>query len=124
MFCKKCGIELSNDDEFCYQCGTKQNTNQTLQEITTNQPELDFPSITHNKPLLAQHKYESAIKVFLIIACVFSIFMYLIPLIWSIPMTVWYFKESKNKKYLSTGFKICTFLFVSSIAGILMLADN
>ena len=50
--------------------------------------------------------------------------VYLIPLIWGIPMTVHYFKATKNKKPVGVGFKVCTLLFVNLVAGILMLCDN
>ena len=134
MFCKKCGIELSIDSDFCPQCGTQQ-TKSTICEshqeshinstnIPNQKPIPDLTTTTQNTQTIAQHKYQTAIKIFLILACVFSISLYLIPLIWSIPMTVWYFEESKNRRPLSAGYKICTFLFVSSIAGILMLVDN
>ena len=48
----------------------------------------------------------------------------LLPLIWSIPMTVHYFKSMKNKKTVGIAFKICVLIFVNLIAGILMLCDK
>ena len=48
----------------------------------------------------------------------------LIPLCWCIPMTVSVYKAYKGKKDLSTGFKVCTLLFVSLVGGILLLCDN
>lgn len=48
----------------------------------------------------------------------------LLPLFYVIPMIVHYFKSTKNKKPLSTAFKICTLMFVNMIAGILMICDN
>lgn len=44
-----------------------------------------------------------------------------IPLCWLIPMTVNVYKYSKGTKTLGVGFKICTLLFVNTIAGILLL---
>lgn len=52
--------------------------------------------------------------------CVFGF----IPLAWQIPMTVVYFKRTKNEQDVSIAFKICALIFVSPIAGILMLCDN
>ena len=59
-------------------------------------------------------------KVFMIISCVALGWM-LIPLAWCIPMTVNYSNKIKNHEPISTGFKVCTLIFVSIVAGILML---
>ena len=48
----------------------------------------------------------------------------LIPLCWCIPMTVSVYKAYKGEKDLSTGFKVCTLLFVNLVGGILLLCDN
>lgn len=66
----------------------------------------------------------TAIKVLMIVGCVFGGFCYLIPLAWQIPMTVIYFKKVKNGEPISMAFKICSLLFVSLIAGILMLVQG
>ena len=39
-------------------------------------------------------------------------------------MTVHYFNAVKNGEKLTTGFKVCTLLFVSLVAGIVMLCDE
>lgn len=65
---------------------------------------------------------ETAIKVFMILSTVVAGIATLgIALLWCIPMTVHY---CKNTYFVGTGFKICTLLFVNTIAGILMLCDN
>ena len=48
----------------------------------------------------------------------------LIPLIWCIPMTMSVYKAYKGEKELTTGFKVCTLLFLNLIAGILLLCDK
>ena len=65
----------------------------------------------------------SAAKVFMVIGCILS-GLSLIPLIWTIPMTKKLFKNAEEGVELSTGFKICTLIFVSFIAGILLLCDQ
>lgn len=51
-------------------------------------------------------------------------FSFPIALIWQIPMTIYYYRCVTNKTKTSTGFKVCTLIFVSLIAGILMLCDK
>ncbi len=58
------------------------------------------------------------------IVCAIMGFVYLIPLLWTIPMTISVFKKSKNGTKISTGFKVCVLLFVNLIAGIILLCDN
>lgn len=53
-----------------------------------------------------------------------AIFSSLIPLAWIVPMTMHYFKATKNNQPISIGFKVCSLIFVSFIAGILMLCDG
>lgn len=48
----------------------------------------------------------------------------LIPLIWCISMTMSVYKAYKGEKELTTGFKVCTLLFLNLIAGILLLCDQ
>ncbi|MGI6594970.1 MAG: hypothetical protein ACOX24_07880 [Christensenellales bacterium] len=62
-------------------------------------------------------------KAFMIVGTV-VMGLYLIPLIWCLPMTISYSKKIEKGEEVSAGFKICTLLFVNMVAGILMLADN
>ena len=39
-------------------------------------------------------------------------------------MTVHYFKCTKENRPVSTGFAVCSLLFVNTISGILMLVDK
>lgn len=48
----------------------------------------------------------------------------LITLSWCLPMTIVYFHKIKSGARIGTGFKICTLIFVSQVAGILMLCDK
>lgn len=62
-------------------------------------------------------------KIFMLISCILMGF-YLIPLAWTIPMTVSYWHSVKEHRPVGVGFKVCSLLFVSLIAGILMLCDR
>ncbi len=65
----------------------------------------------------------TATKVFMVIGCIVNAIA-LIPLVWTIPMTIHYCNAKKNGNPIGIGFKICSLLFVNLIAGILMLCDN
>ena len=132
MYCVHCGKEINENAVICPNCGVP-----TDKYYAGNKK-------SDNKGL------QTAAKVFLIISCIgigllFLIgfiafmavgmffgagaivcvsFLYLIPLAWCLPMTIHYFKATKNNEKVGTGFKVCTLLFVNLIAGILMLCDN
>lgn len=69
------------------------------------------------------HKYATPIIAFYIIAMVTSIIACCIPLIWIIPMFIYYKKCVKLNKSLGDGFIFSTFLFVSLAAGVLLICD-
>lgn len=77
----------------------------------------------HNNPAATYQRdagMVTAIKVFLVLGCINSFFWGFIPLFWRIPMTVHAFKKLDNNEAMSTGFKVCSLIFVNGIAGILM----
>lgn len=91
-----------------------------------------------NNPGYKSSGLKTAAKVFMIISCAICGVLFLaniylgivaalsclVPLCWQIPMTIVYFEKLKNGERIGTGFKVCSLLFVSLVAGILMLCDN
>ena len=63
------------------------------------------------------------ITVYNIICIVFAL-LSLVPLCWSIPMTVVTYRGFQKKTKLSIAFKVCTLIFVNIISGILLLCDQ
>ena len=102
-YCSECGNELLDKAEICPRCGCRVSPPQTAGKSSSSNEDLDL--IT---------------KIFLILGTI-TLGAFLIPLAWCIPMTVHAFECINENKPLSTGFKVCTLLFVSMIAGILML---
>ena len=101
-FCSNCGKEINENAVVCLGCGCA---------IEKEQP-------------TPKNSY-TAIKVFMLLGCIITgIYGLFIPLIWTIPMTCALFKKIKKGKVIGTGFKICTLIFVSLIAGILLLCNS
>jgi hypothetical protein len=66
----------------------------------------------------------SIATVFMIIGTILmAICTFGIGLVWCLPMIFSYSKKLQTGAPVSTGFKVCTLLFVNTIAGILMLCD-
>lgn len=118
MYCKNCGNQVDEKAVICTQCGCltdlgeKLNLNQ--QQPTTNQN----TSTSGGKS--SKDTLGMVAKILMIISCVFMGF-YIIPLCWTIPMTISLSNKLKNNEPISTGFAVCTLLFVNTIAGILLL---
>ena len=101
-YCTKCGNELHDEAAICPKCGCYTETRLTASDSAT------LKLIT---------------KIFMIIGCIIT-GIYLIPLCWTIPMTLHYCKATQEHRPLGTGFKVCSLIFVNLIAGILMLCDD
>ncbi|MGN1223120.1 MAG: zinc-ribbon domain-containing protein [Christensenellales bacterium] len=143
-YCNYCGKEVVDEAVFCPGCGcsldkTKPSTETNIkycshcgQEVNTaavvcihcgcsleNKTQAKNYDTTSNK-----NNLYSVAKIFMIIGTIASAFFYLIPLAWTIPMTVSFYNKVNNNEKISVGFKVCSLLFVNTIAGILMLCAN
>lgn len=116
MFCNKCGAEVDDECIVCPKCGCNP------KGIAQN-PDTLKNSVDENSKNNSNETLRLIAKVFMVIACVVS-GVFILPLIWMIPMTVSYWNKCGKNEQVGIGFKVCTLIFVSVIAGILMLCDN
>lgn len=133
-YCKHCGAQVRDEAIFCPSCGCSTESQPTAKSNETSEG------------------LRIATKFFMILSCCLTVVSlvggvcamlvnldqieawliylvcpgwFLISLVWKIPMTVRYCRSTdKSGLSVGTGFKICSLLFVSMIAGILMLCDN
>lgn len=108
-FCTHCGTQLLDEAVVCPNCGC------AAEQAVTNAWAVNSETSSTLK-LIA--------KIFMVIGCISAAFVFLIPLCWTIPMTVHYWKAVETRQHVGTGFKVCSLLFVSLVAGVLMLCDN
>ena len=106
MFCTNCGNELNDQAVICPNCGI---------------PTANYKG--YSKGGCANKNYN-LIKIFLIISCICSIFSFLIPLAWCLPLTISYCRKVERGEEITVGFKVCILIFVSLISGVLMLCDE
>ena len=106
-YCVKCGAEMQDDAQFCPKCGQQAGA-EVKQEVVEKKRDDGLRNIA---------------LIFCIIDCVL-VGWCLIPLAWMIPMTVSLNSKIKNKEPISVGFKVCILLFLSLIAGIILLAGD
>ena len=109
-YCQSCGKQIDDDATFCPNCGA-QASNGGVQQTSKN-----TVYVRPDNGVLWQVAF-----VFMILGCVFLGLCVIISLAWTIPMTVYANNKVKAGEPLGTGFKVCVLLFVSMIAGILLL---
>lgn len=104
-YCTKCGAEIMDDAVICPHCGCLQEEPKQTQSSSNS------------------NTLKMVAFVLMIVSTV-SCGLLLIPLIWCIPMIIKVKRSMDTGEPLSTGFKVCTLLFVNLIAGVLLLCDN
>ncbi len=102
-YCSQCGNQLLDEAIVCPQCGCAAEPARGAGQNASG--------------------LQIAAKVFMVLGCI-SYACMLFPLIWTLPMTIHYFKATSKGEPVGTGFKVCSLLFVNLIAGILMLCDT
>lgn len=100
-YCSKCGGQIADEAVICVNCGCA----------------VENTTVAKNSGL------KTAAKVFMILGTIIM-GIYIIPLAWCLPMTISYCRKVKRGEPVSTGFKVCSLLFVSLLGGIFMLCDN
>lgn len=110
-YCTHCGAQIEDDAVICVSCGRM-----VGDPVKFNQPAAE-PAGPSGLSTVA--------LVFMIIGTVaMACCTCCVGLAWCLPMTLSYNKSRKNGTPVSTGFKVCSLLFVNTVAGILMLCDK
>ncbi len=149
MFCPHCGKENIDDAQFCVQCGNSlasaaqpstsqqqtagtpvpppapgQQQQQAYQQpYVSEQPQPVYAQAT-TYPMTSQDETLRLINFILCILSCIALCWAVIPLAWTIPMTVHSWGIYKGTKPNTTAFGVCTLIFVNVIGGILLLVSN
>ena len=136
-YCEHCGAEVDEQAVICVKCGfaikpeANKNSNNGLllgAKVLMIVSCVLTPSIGIFIGIFAMLGFTAAIGAAgagVVIGIIYMI-MLCTPLAWCLPMTIVLSRKMKNNETIGVGFKICTLLFVSTIAGILLLCagDN
>lgn len=108
-YCTHCGAQLDDAAVVCPGCGC------ATDEFAANS--------SAQATVAKDNTLNTVIKVFMILGCL-SYGWLLVPLAWTIPMTVSFFNKVRDGRKVGVGFKVCTLLFVNLIAGICLLCRD
>lgn len=125
-FCYHCGVKIETDTAVCLKCGAalkipvvKNKDARTLQAAALVIMEIDLA--------LWVLGYIFAIAYVLfnkISDMTLYLLLPIIPIVIKAIATRYYFAKAKYREPVNAVFKICVFIFINSIAGILMLCDD
>ena len=134
-YCVKCGTQLHDDARFCSKCGNPTESKQFENQTEYTQPGNSNPNVhyvihrTAAKESNSQSEspyatFRMLAKIFMIVGTVLMSLNAVFPLAWCLPMTIYYINKINKGEKVSIAFKICSLIFVSELAGILMLLDT
>lgn len=115
-YCCYCGKELPDDAQFCIHCGKSVSGAGTEGRAQGEQAE---------RCSVKKSEVDTLIEIFLLIACIINGIATLgIALAWCIPMRKIILNDMRNGVPVSIAMKVCTILFVNTIAGILLFCRD
>lgn len=127
-YCTHCGSEIADEAVICVHCGCAVNERKSADKERNNtlgKVALIFMivmgCILRTLGGLVEGLVAMSGDAEVMATAIGTIIGSFIPLIWSIPMTISFKRKLRDGEYVSTAFKVCTLLFVSLVAGILML---
>jgi len=146
-YCSRCGTEIADDARFCHNCGAECMDRYASASAVQGQVSSPVSGIrTAAKVFMVLEIALRIMAAFGALICILAapellafdaieksdLILYaviygigpIITLAWCVPMTRSYFDKVKKGESVSFEFKMCTLLFVSLIAGILMFCDN
>lgn len=114
--CSKCGAQNQDDAIVCSACNRVIYSESTISSTQT---------FTQPAQSVSPSALSTVAMVFMIIGTVaMALCTCCVGLAWCLPMTISYNKCRKKGIPVSTGFKVCSLIFVNTVAGILMLCDK
>ena len=118
----KCGREIADNSQHCPVCGAVMGgTCQQNQYNTYNQ---------YGQSAYARQSGVARESTLVLVAFIFSLIRtiavgwLLIPLAWMLPMTIMMWQMYKGQREISVAFGVCSLIFVSLVAGILLLVEQ
>ena len=119
-YCKHCGKAAMDDAIFCSHCGSALMGKKRGENQDVNCSSKKETTMRCVRPISGNRAVAKRMMILVTVLAAFCI----IPLLWCLPMTIYYCQKIKERKPVGVGFKICVLLFITRLGGILMLCDR
>ncbi len=112
-YCQACGAEANDEARFCPSCGAK---------LVESEPEVEAEVVDPR----IKKRNNDVLYVAFVFAVIGTILSgaAVIPLFWTIPLTVALYNKIMTNQPISVGYKVVILIFVNLISGILLLVGD
>ncbi len=131
-YCSKCGAQLLDEAVICIKCGCAVSpVGVPTQEKATKKESSGMRTAAFILMIISLSIWTFYALLFLIlgiasgeIGALVAGLIFLVPFSWQLPMLIYCGMRRKNREAIGVGFKVCTLIFVNTIAGILLLCEG
>ena len=122
-YCHHCGKEVGRGNKFCPHCGVLLQEDEYGERPGEYDEVVDEPKPAGKKTIInesTKRDLDTVVKILMIIITVLTGFA-IIPLLWTIPMTMTALDRIKKHEPYGLVLSICTLLFMAVAPGVIMI---
>ncbi|MBR3674943.1 MAG: zinc ribbon domain-containing protein [Bacilli bacterium] len=122
-YCHHCGKEVGRGNKFCPHCGVLLQEDEYGERPGEYDDVVDEPKPAGKKTIInesTKRDLDTVVKILMIVITVLTGFA-IIPLLWTIPMTMTALDRIKKKEPYGLVLSICTLLFMAVAPGVVMI---
>lgn len=134
-YCQYCGGEIHDEAVICIHCGravpnapqTNNKSSNTLVVIAMVFMIIKcaaLPTFGLFYGMIMLIAAAATEVTYMLLVGILFLLIFCVPLAWMLPLTITVGKRNKTREPIGVAIKVCTLLFVSPIAGILLLCHN
>lgn len=122
-YCHHCGKEVGRGNKFCPHCGVLLQEDEYGERPGEYDDVVDEPKPAGKKTIInesTKRDLDTVVKILMIVITVITGFA-IIPLLWTIPMTMTALDRIKKKEPYGLVLSICTLIFMAVAPGVIMI---
>ena len=122
-YCHHCGKEVGRGNKFCPHCGVLLQEDEYGERPGEYDDVVDEPKPAGKKTIInesTKRDLDTVVKILMIVITIITGFA-IIPLIWTIPMTMTALDRIKKKEPYGLVLSICTLIFMAVAPGVIMI---
>ena len=122
-YCHHCGKEVGRGNKFCPHCGVLLQEDEYGERPGEYDDVVDEPKPAGKKTIInesTKRDLDTVVKILMIVITIITGFA-IIPLLWTIPMTMTALDRIKKKEPYGLVLSICTLIFMAVAPGVIMI---